>query len=289
MHRAIVDGLRRIVNEQYQYENKLLESEPGGVMRMASINEKGERISVAGDAVAGYFASGEDARRAIDALVERGFDVRQIGAAFHSRFQREPILPVEEEMERRISGQDDSVAGVASGSRAVTPSGLSTGGGMEIPGARRPGPITGAEIPPDLPREIPSELPTEVGVRAMGNRKVEAGEGHLGESSAPSYSSAAFEKSFTAMGIPPEHARRLAQALRRGGAVVTVSAGARAAEAETVLLQNHGIIRYQTPSGRMEPVSPTSPADVHLEIFGALRRLYSNYLPPERQIERKAS
>ena len=160
---------------------------------------------------------------------------------------------------------------------------------MGIPGARRPGPINGAELPSDLPREIPSALPTEEDVRAMGSRKVETREGHLAANAGYPYSSAAFEKSFTAMGIAPEHARRMAQELRRGGAVVTVSAGTRAAEAETVLLQNHGIIRYETPSGRLEPVAPTSAADVHLEIFGELHRLYSNYAPRERQIARKAS
>ena len=297
---------------------------------MASASETGGRAPVAGGTVAGYFARGEDARLAIDELIEKGFDVREIGAAFHSRAQEDPILAVEEEPSRRMSDSDNSIAGVASGSRAVTPSGLSTGGGATMEGAHRPGPITGAEVPPELPREIPSTLPTDAEARATlprkglrkaaspegapdenarswrdrletvfgresgtgrmaESRKFGTGEGHLGDIADYPYSNTAFEQSFAGMGIPPEHARRVAHELQHGGAVVTVKVGARAAEAESVLLRNHGIIRYETPAARREPIAAQSETAARMEIFGEVHRVYPNYVPPDRQIARKAS
>lgn len=297
---------------------------------MASASEMGSKTPVAGGTVAGYFVRSEDARSAIDALMDRGFDVREIGAAFHSRVRRDPMLAVEEEPSRRMSSSDDSIAGVASGSRAVTPSGLSTGAGTGIPGLHRPGPITGAELPSDLPREIPSALPTDSEARAMrgqkeseslmpaspqdacdederswrerlesvfgrerstgrmaASRKFGTGEGHLGDIADYAYSNRAFEQSFASMGIPPEHARRLAHELQQGGAVVTVKAGARTAEAESALLQHHGVIRYEAPLARRELREDTGAA--RMEIFGEVHRVYPNYVPPQRQIARKAS
>lgn len=299
-------------------------------MSMASVSEKSSNDSVAGGTVAGYFARGEDARRAIDELMDQGFDVREIGAAFHSRVRRGSMLDAEEAPSRRAAGSD-SVAGVASGSGGVTPSGLSTGGGTGIEGAHKPGPITGGEIPSDLPTEIPSELPTDAEVRAdrkrqeafyagrpasastnedgrswrerletvferrsgtgqtAADQKFGTGEGHLGDIADYAYSSSAFEQSFTGLGIPPDHAMRVAQELRRGGAVVTVKAAARSREAESILLRNHGIIRYETPAPRREPRGASDDEEARMEIFGEMHRVYPNYVPRDRQIGRKAS
>jgi hypothetical protein len=308
----------------------LLKSNSCGVTCMASVSGKSGKNLVAGSSVAGYFANGEDARRAIDALLDEGFDIREIGAAFHSRVRRDSMLALEEEPTRRMSKSDDSMAGVASGSSGVTPSGLSTGGGTAIAGSHKPGPITGAEIPSGLPTNIPSELPTDAEVRVtkskkgpvmaaqtssvskederswrerletvfgrqstMGSmaasRKFGTGEGHLEGIADYAYSSSAFEQSFTRMGIPPEHARRVAQELQRGGAVVTVKAGGRAAEAESVLLRNHGIIRYETPAARREPSRDMGHTGGRMEIFGEVHRVYPNYVPQGKQIARNAS
>jgi len=283
-----------------------------------------------GGTVAGYFARGEDARCAVDALIGKGFDAREIGAAFHSRLRESAARAEEDEPMRRTSASDHSFAGVASGTEGVTPSGLSTGGGTGISGAHRPGPISGSEIPQDLPTEIPHELPTDAEVRAMKSgrsmpnaalpvstpnqderiwrarletvfgresgtgrpvesRKPETGGGHLGDIADYAYSSSAFEQSFAGMGIPLEQAQRMAQELQRGGAVVTVKAGARAAEAESEMLRNHGVIRYGAPTERRESGSGRDNADLRVEVFGEVRRVYPNYAPPERQIARKAS
>jgi hypothetical protein len=62
------------------------------------------------------------------------------------------------------------------------------------------------------------------------------------------YSGSAFESSFSGMGIPQEHSRRLSRDLRRGGAVVTVRAGSRNSTAEAVLQRNNGVVRYESVS-----------------------------------------
>jgi hypothetical protein len=301
---------------------------------MASAIEKGGKNPTG--AVASYFVSGEEAQHAIDALLDEGFNVSEIGAAFHSRAQRVSLRAVEEEPLRRTSGSDVSFGGAASGTGGVTPSGLSTGGGTGISGAHRPGPIPGSEIPPGLPTNIRSELPTDAEVETFSERKATgkkpgatqemqgaedkkswrdrletvfgrgsageqgpakgnqgqkfgAGEGHLGEIVDYPYSSLAFEQSFTSMGIPPEHARRLAQELQRGGAVVTVKAGSKGAAAEAIFQRHHGIIRYESEPALREVMGGRGDVNYRMEIFGEVRRVYPGYAQAEKQSQRKAS
>jgi hypothetical protein len=119
--------------------------------------------------VVGYFADGEDAHRAINDLLAEGFRPREIGAAFHSGLAsgvanpaNGPISGIDTEMHPVVGPNavrsGSSTSGAASDSSAVTPAGLSTGGGTATSGAERPGPIPGAEIPSGLPSTLPHTI-----------------------------------------------------------------------------------------------------------------------------------
>ena len=293
--------------------------------------------------VAAYFTKGEDAHRAINDLLEQGFGSREIGAAFHSGESSSPAsssstsgLSKNDSPIRSASRSGTTAAGAESDTNAVTPSGLSTGGGTVISGAASPGPITGSDIPSNLPKEVPSELASDAGRRGaatsknlpatggfnetrqheswwtklkhiFGGESTDAttrhepvsesslnygtGEGHLGnyQNRDYSYSGSAFESSISGMGIPREHARRLSRELGRGGAVVTVRAGSRSADAEKIMERNHGTIRYE-----MEPIVEetgwdSSNQNERVEIFGEIHRVYPGHIPEEDVPERKAS
>lgn len=301
--------------------------------------------SVAAETVAGYFVSGEDAYRAINMLMEKGFSASEVGAAFHSRTavfpgRNEGAIQDESKL-HPVTGQGITTgAGPASHTSAVTPAGLSTGAGSAIAGAGKPGPIPGAEIPSGLPTRMRSELasearpsdfqrskaashdfpatgdihPAEEGgswwdklTHAFGGKEEDAarreavsdksslnfgtGEGHLGvyaEHTRP-YSGSAFESAFSGMGIPPEHARRLTRELARGGAIVTVKAGSRNGIAETILEQNHGVIRYEPAFAVKEEVRSEENPDTHVEVYGEVHRIYPRGESPKDAHSRKAS
>lgn len=225
--------------------------------------------------VAGYFTKPEDAHRAINGLLEEGFDASSIGAAFHSGspgpastgaevVNDVPVRTDEERGTRR--------AGATSGTEAVFPWGFYTGGGSPFLGASRPGPITGSDIPPSIPRELPSNFASE-----------------------HAYSGSAFESSFRGMGIPPDHARRLARELGQGGAVVTVKAGSKGSAAEAVMQRNHGVVRYESSPVAREAWTEGSP-EARVQLFGEVHRAYpgqvQGYVPGsarEQEQKRKAS
>jgi len=195
------------------------------------------------------------------------------------------------------------VGGPASGDQAVTPAGLAPGSGNAFPGApSTPGPIPGAEIPSTLPHDLPEtlrhDLPSTLGAgRGPGNAWVEhlgttygsssaetaknrnavraseqkfgTGEGTLGLFPDYEYSAPVFEESFGRMGVGAERARSLSRELGRGGAVVTVRAGARGTLAESILERNHGQVRLEMSVSSAEP-DRTSPVQVYgtMEDFG---------------------
>jgi hypothetical protein len=105
------------------------------------------------------------------------------------------------------------------------------------------------------------------------------GEGHLGVYPGYAYSSQAFESVFAGMGVPVDRARYLSSQIGRGGAIVTVNAGARVAEAEGILERHDGEIRYETAvvihaeSGASE--------SARVEIFGQVERAYPGYAGPD--------
>lgn len=231
-----------------------------------SSNNNSENKSVDGT-VAGYFASRDDAQRAIGELLADGFGSREIGAAFHdgkplpsrtggtAKSMNDIPIHATERRGATISGSTSDVDAVRS------PWGLSTGGGSVFAGAGAPGPIPGSEIPPDLPTNIPSELPSDRNSRS------------LEESRTCAYSGSAFESSFLSMGIPKDHARRLSQVLRQGGAIVTVRAGSRSAAAETIMERNRGTIRYEAGPSE-ESAAENGDRGRRVEVFGEIHRVY---------------
>jgi hypothetical protein len=115
--------------------------------------------------VVAYFSNGEDAQNAINELVDEGFPVSEIGAAFHGSATASagtagsPSRPLHDEVSTMGSTASGAgVSGAESDTSGVTPAGLSTGSGTGFSGASRPGPIPGSEIPDNLPREVPSTL-----------------------------------------------------------------------------------------------------------------------------------
>ena len=132
--------------------------------------------------IAGYFQSGEDAHRAINALLDEGFLPTQIGAAFHTG-ATPPVSGTEAVSAREYpddsfrkglgttlhegtTESQDSQGGPSSDTTAVQPSGLSTGSGSPILGAGKPGPISGSDL---SHLGLRSELPHELGHDTLGS------------------------------------------------------------------------------------------------------------------------
>jgi hypothetical protein len=309
--------------------------------------------STSGTVVA-YFTSGEDAQHAINELVDEGFPINDIGAAFHSasasgysgsapsQIDHHDTFPTSTTSTIGTVGSATGAAGATSDTSGVTPAGLSTGGGTMTSGASRPGPIPGSEIPGDLPTNIPSTLKSSTAaplyddpinqssvvrdttvtgsypatgtfhehtdkgaswwdklkhlfsgehtgtdaqvrhetVAEKSSSNFGSGEGHLGtysESDYPLYGSA-FESSFTGMGIPSEDARRFAAEIGRGGAIVTVNAASRNAEAESILERNHGRIRYESDAVSQDETWGTGSETARVRVFGHVQRVYPSHV-----------
>lgn len=133
-------------------------------------------------------------------------------------------------------------------------------------------------------------------VSDASSRKFGTGEGELGIASEYDYpysgydypySGSAFESSFTGMGISQERSRSLATEIRRGGAIVTVNAGANTAQAERILERNHGTIRYES-AGVVNEASETGPDIARVQVFGRVQRVYPGYVGSDSPT-RKAS
>lgn len=119
--------------------------------------------------IAGYFDSGENAHRAINALLDEGFLPSQIGAAFHSGSGASGATASgheDEEVDTTLRGIHTSIAtgsahtGPSSDTTAVQPNILGAGSGTPFDGAGRPGPIPGGDlVHTGLPSELEHELP----------------------------------------------------------------------------------------------------------------------------------
>jgi hypothetical protein len=103
------------------------------------------------------------------------------------------------------------------------------------------------------------------------NQKFGTGEGTLGLFPEYAYSESAFEGSFTGMGFGPEQARSLSGELGRGGAVVTVHAGARSSLAEAILERNHGRVRLEDATAA---TSRPSDRESPVQVYGSMRSYY---------------
>jgi hypothetical protein len=116
-----------------------------------------------------------------------------------------------------------------------------------------------------------------------GAAKFGTGEGQLGVVSEYDYpySGSAFESSFSSMGIPDTRARRLSSVIRRGGAIVTVNAESRQAEAENILVRNHGQIREESDPLPQEEAAGTGSEVSRVQVFGRVQRVYPGYISSE--------
>lgn len=283
------------------------------------------RNNLANEVVVAYFARSEDAQRAIDDLLAKGFESRQIGAAFRGRNSAVPTLQDDDAM-RAADTSDTLGSGPTSTTSAVTPAGLATGAGSVISGAGKPGPIPGSDIPRHrsttlakdaapvtnaLPatgsfHEIPDEnnwwlklkhLFGSDSERESNDQKLVnktsmnfgTGEGHLAaypENNDYEYSGSAFEGAFSGMGVPQGQARSLVGELRNGGAIVTIAATGRIADAENICERNNGRVRYEATAAN------TSSEDVpgeRVQVFGEVSRAYPGYLTDRNAPSRKAS
>ncbi len=140
--------------------------------------------NLSGTAVAGYFATGHEAHRAINALVDAGFPPSAIGAAFHAGASAgaadEPARranvggELRDELGTTLtdvprSNTRPSTAGASSDTTPVQVAALGGGSGTPYTGAGRPGPITGSDIHHSgLPSTTPSTLPHDDEVRGSG-------------------------------------------------------------------------------------------------------------------------
>ena len=125
-------------------------------MVIESSNNADDRV------VVGYFADSEQASRAINELIDEGFRVEEIGAAFRSARAGMEVteggrLRGVVRVNPAVSG---SVGGPASHDAAVTPAGLAPGSGNAFAAPSQPGPIPGGEIPSTLRHELPHDLPS---------------------------------------------------------------------------------------------------------------------------------
>jgi hypothetical protein len=112
--------------------------------------------------VVGYFSKSADASRAINELIDEGFEVAEIGAAF--RTTRGGLEAAEGGRGKGMSNPNPavsgSVGGPASQDEAVTPAGLAPGSGAAFPAPSKPGPIPGSAIPSTLRRELRHDVPS---------------------------------------------------------------------------------------------------------------------------------
>jgi hypothetical protein len=120
--------------------------------------------------IAGYFADGADACRAINELIDEGFLASEIGAAF--RAQRADALKPNavtggaRELAERNPSTSGSVGGPATHDEAVQPAGLAPGSGNASPAPVGPGPIPGSVTPANPRHDLPSELHAQAEIAA---------------------------------------------------------------------------------------------------------------------------
>jgi hypothetical protein len=267
--------------------------------------------------IVGYFADGADAYRAIQELMDEGFQASEMGAAFRARQASAARLGTNagsggiRELAERNPATSGSVGGPASHDEAVTPAGLAPGSGNAFPAPVGPGPIPGSEIPSDLPRDLPSSLPSqseiaaeqklrssgalgEVRVQRMeawqeGMKRVFRDDRKPGTSlkfgtgeghlfSGLEYSEPAFQSAFAGMGLTPDEAGSLSNELSRGGAVVAVFASDRASLAEAILERNHGRIRFDTG-----PEPGQACEDPRIDVYGRMCGYYTREFDDQRR------
>jgi hypothetical protein len=140
-----------------------------------------------GTAVVGYFATGESAHHAINALIDGGFAPSEIGAAFHigANPGGDPTHPSSQDRQANLGGslreelgttnpsgeaQAQSFGAPGSDTTPVQPGALGGGAGTIFSGAGRPGPISGSSLANSgLPSELKSTLPHQAPLSESGH------------------------------------------------------------------------------------------------------------------------
>jgi hypothetical protein len=122
--------------------------------------------------VVGYFTEGANAYRAINELIDEGFNASSIGAAFRSPRTASGTATAaaaggELKSVRELTDRNPAVSGTlggpASRDQAVQPAGLAPGSGNAFPAApSTPGPIPGSEVPSTLKHDLPETLPHDL-------------------------------------------------------------------------------------------------------------------------------
>ncbi|RRA47970.1 hypothetical protein [Acidipila sp. EB88] len=142
-----------------------------------------------GTVIVGYFADGQSAHQAINALIDEGFVPSEIGAAFHvtetgahranTATRRQPSVggSLREELGTTLPGSSrpsTTFGAPASDTTAVQPGALGGGSGTPFGGAGRPGPISGSSLAnTGLPSELKSTLPHDGDVAAGASHTTE--------------------------------------------------------------------------------------------------------------------
>ena len=264
-------------------------------------------LEASSTAVVGYFATGDAAHRAINALIDNGFSAAEIGAAFHvgaHTGETQRVANVGGSLREGLGtthvgkiSDSNSLSSAASGSNAVQFGVLGPGSGTPMDAGHKPGPISGSDLTnTGLPSELKSTLPHEADLAdqswstrldpvfrgSHGTAKAAptkesqnfgTGEGSLNLSGTVPYSREHFERSFSAYGAKPEHARSLSERIGHGGAVVTVHATERGEEAERILEAHGGAVRF-SPESIHESYGDRTVTDAGVEVFGTLGRDY---------------
>ena len=180
-------------------------------------------VDNAAQVVVGLFKHANDAHQAVTQLRARGFNSNQIGAAFRSRSQDSSSL----DSYSLARSDDQSVPGSAS----VVDREHENWWDKVKDAFRGEDNSTGQ-------REIRADDAAS-GLDPEGYSRGEYEYDFAGHD---------FEGSLAAAGIPAERAAYLTRSLEPGGAIVTVRDAARSIEAEQILSDNHGHVRYEAGS-----------------------------------------
>ena len=220
--------------------------------------------------IVGIFNSGDDAHRSLSELRGSGFSSSQIGAAFRDNPSRSASGAINPSTYSTGRAAMESVAGASDPS--LNTANVATG--------------TADYDPSTYPHQTSDRLNADADYPVTGTSSRQTSTSHAGESwwerlkhvftdsdpadtradrevsSASGYSndydfgyeSNEFEGTLTQAGVAPDRARYLSRELPSGGAIVTVRAAERSDEAQRIIEQNNGRVRFENDTAaRLEP------------------------------------
>lgn len=287
--------------------------------------------------IVGLFQDGDKANNALAELRQKGFAGNQIGAAFRSGYSRSASGAQSPAVEAgKYQAESNAYAGATSaGSLAGTQSTVPGGTGTptaDFDPATYPHRTEGSDYPvtgntarrvhrdeswwdrvksffgdDDAERRTTDaagtgtasanqaadrrNLATSSTSRGYGDRDYDFG-----------YESTEFEGTLSQIGIAPDRARYLARELPEGGAIVTVRANGRTEEAQRILEDNDGTVRFEyDTSARLQPTTRAG-SDVNtntagrdfesgndrIQLFGEVLRVHTDRIDRGEVVVRKA-